>query len=62
MSAMFKYEFVRLKGSERNEYQTLVNQYAEQGWRLVQVLAPGSGGLWASANFFELIFEREIDD
>jgi hypothetical protein len=55
----YRYEFVRLEGRRREEYQETIRQYAGEGWRLVQVLAPGAGGLWGSASYVELIFERE---
>jgi hypothetical protein len=56
----FQYEFVRLQGKQRQAYQELIRQYAAEGWRLVQIFAPGAGGLWASADYIELIFEQKI--
>lgn len=60
----FEYEFVRLgegwasaKRAARQEYQEVVQRYAAQGWRLVQVFAPGVG-VYGTAKYFELIFER----
>ena len=59
MNKKYKYEFVRLEGKQRQEYQEIVGQRAEDGWRLVQIFAPGAGGLWASADYIELIFEQK---
>jgi hypothetical protein len=61
MNKKYKYEFVRLEGKQRQEYQEIVGQRAEDGWRLVQIFAPGAGGLWASADYIELIFEQKIE-
>jgi hypothetical protein len=57
----YQYEFVRLQGKQRQEYQELIRQYAAEGWRLVQIFAPGAGGLWASPDYIELIFEQKIE-
>jgi hypothetical protein len=61
MNKKYKYEFVRLEGKQRQEYQEIVGQRAKDGWRLVQIFAPGAGGLWASADYIELIFEQKIE-
>lgn len=63
---MYEYKFVKvdldglMKRKPREDYHKLVEQYAEQGWRLVQVFAPsisvGGGGV---PDYFELIFEKE---
>lgn len=62
----YEYKFVRLgegwttvKRTAYNEYKTVVQQHAEEGWRLVQVLAP-SFGVYGAAKYIEVIFEREI--
>jgi hypothetical protein len=60
MEHTFEYEFVRLEKKQRDKYQQIVREYAAQGWRLVQVLAPGAGGSWGSADYFELILERRV--
>jgi hypothetical protein len=59
MERRYKYQFVRLEGRGRDHYQAVIQEHAAQGWRLVQVLAPGAGGLWGSADYVEVIFERE---
>ncbi|MCG3136912.1 MAG: hypothetical protein HJJLKODD_00750 [Phycisphaerae bacterium] len=63
----FEYCFVRLgegwmavKHSVRNEYQEVIHQYAAQGWRLVQIFAPGIG-VYGAAKYYELIFERPVN-
>ena len=62
----YEYKFVRLgegwigvRKSAREQYQQIVHQFAADGWRLVQVFAPGTG-VYGEAKYFELIFEREI--
>ena len=64
--AKYEYKFVRLgegwlgvrKAAKRN-YQRVVHEHAQEGCRLVQVFAPGTGG-YGAARYFELIFEREL--
>jgi hypothetical protein len=69
MSKRFEYKFVRLgeyAGSAffgvndkvRNAYEEVVHEYARDGWRLVQIFAPGVAAFGA-AKYYELIFERE---
>jgi len=64
MDQRFEYKFVRLgegmmsvKKVARNTYQDVINEHARDGWRLVQVFAPGIGG-YGSAKYYELIFEK----
>jgi hypothetical protein len=61
---MYEYKFVRLDVSwgffamrEPKGYQEIIEQHAQQGWRLVQVLAPPLG-VMGTAHYFELIFEK----
>ena len=61
----YRYKFVRLgegwmsvRKEAREQYQQVVHDHAREGWRLVQVFAPGTGG-YGAAKYFELIFERE---
>jgi hypothetical protein len=69
MTGMFEYEFVRIGESagsavfgvrdrDRNAYESIVHEHAAQGWRLVQIFAPGVAAFGA-AKYYELIFERE---
>jgi hypothetical protein len=62
---MYVYKFVRLhlrffSGKPERDYRHVVEDYARQGWRLVQIFAPGTGA-YGSAKYFELIFERKVD-
>lgn len=67
----FDYKFVRLgeyrgsavfgvRDSARETYQQVVHEHARDGWRLVQIFAPGTAAFGA-ARYFDLIFERERD-
>lgn len=65
MPQKYEYKFVRLgegwitvRKDGRETYQTTVHEHAREGWRLIQVFAPGTG-LYGAAQYFELIFERE---
>ncbi|TCK92579.1 short subunit dehydrogenase [Natranaerovirga hydrolytica] len=40
------------------EYHSIVEEYAQEGWRLVQIFAPPIGN-YGIAKYYELIFERE---
>ena len=66
MKQKYEYQFVRLgeglfgvRRSAREQYQQVITEYAEQGWRLVQVFAPSIAG-YGAAKYYELIFEREL--
>jgi hypothetical protein len=61
----YEYKFVRLgegwlsvKRSARSDYQAEIERHARDGWRLVQIFAPGTGA-YGAARYYELIFERE---
>jgi hypothetical protein len=69
MGTTYQYKFVRLgdnRGSAwfgasdnaRNAYEDVVHEQARDGWRLVQIFAPGVAAFGA-AKYYELIFERE---
>lgn len=64
----YEYTFVRVgeyrgsalfgvRDSERETYQDVVHEHARQGWRLIQIFAPGTAAFGA-ARYYELIFER----
>ena len=66
MRQKYEYRFVRLgegwlgaRREAKEQYQQAVHDHARDGWRLVQVFAPGIGG-YGAAKYFELIFEREV--
>lgn len=61
----FEYKFVRLgegflgvRREARDTYQDVVHQHAREGWRFVQIFAPGTGA-YGSAKYYEIIFERQ---
>ena len=69
METTYEYKFVRLgeyRGSAwfgvsdkaRGAYEEVVHEHARDGWRLVQIFAPGVAAFGA-AKYYELIFERE---
>lgn len=61
MNQKYDYKFIRIgKGNKSKGYQEVIMENAKEGWRLVQVFAPGAGGLWAKENYCEVIMEREI--
>ena len=62
----YEYKFVRMgkgmigvKRSASEEYQKVIQENAQQGWRLVQIFAPSVGPSGLSL-FFDLIFERSL--
>jgi hypothetical protein len=66
MKPKYEYKFVRLgegwltaKRTVEMEYQEVIRQQAQDGWRLVQVFAPGTG-TYGKAKYYELILEREV--
>ena len=60
----YEYKFVKVElksgwstDEPRADYRRVIEDQAQEGWRLVQVFAPATSGTgWAS--YFELIFER----
>jgi Domain of unknown function (DUF4177) len=66
MTQKFEYKFVRLgegflsaRSEARYDYQEQIRQQAQEGWRLVQIFAPGIGA-YGAAKYYELVLEREI--
>jgi hypothetical protein len=64
MTHNYEYKFVRLgegflgvRSEAKNTYQDVIHQHAREGWRLVQIFAPGTGA-YGVAKYFELIFEK----
>ena len=66
----YEYKFIRLGESRtsamfgvqdkaRKTYEDAVKEHARDGWRLVQIFAPGVAAFGA-AKYYELIFEREV--
>jgi hypothetical protein len=61
----YEYKFVRLgegwltvKRDAKQGYQEVIQQHAREGWRLVQIFAPGIGG-YGAAKYYELVLERQ---
>jgi len=61
----YEYKFVRLgegflaaRKEAKETYQDVIHQHAQEGWRLVQIFAPGIGG-YGSAKYYEIILERQ---
>ena len=72
MSRTYEYKFVRIgeyagsavfgvRDRDRNAYEDIVHEHASDGWRLVQIFAPGVAAFGA-AKYYELIFEREAPE
>mgnify|MGYP002735391512 CR=1 FL=1 len=66
MSQRYEYKFVRLgegwfgvRDSGKEQYKETIEEHAKDGWRLVQIFAPGTGA-YGIAKYYELILEREI--
>ena len=66
MKQKFEYKFVRLgegvfgaRSEARRDYQAEIERHAREGWRLVQIFAPGVG-VYGAAKYYELILEREL--
>ena len=62
MQQKYEYKFIMVgKDKKSKGYQELILEHAKEGWRLVQIFAPGAGGLWAKENFCEVILERQVE-
>jgi hypothetical protein len=66
MMQKYEYKFDRLgegwlaaSGEAINQYQNRIHAHAREGWRLVQIFAPGIG-IHGKAKFYELVLEREL--
>jgi hypothetical protein len=66
MNARFEYKFVRLGEGwlgvnrvARDGYRDEIQKHARDGWRLVQIFAPGVGG-YGAAKYYELVLERPL--
>jgi hypothetical protein len=64
MVQTYEYKFVRLgegwlgvRKSARQTYQDVIEKHGRDGWRLVQIFAPGVGAYGAS-KYYEIILER----
>ncbi len=64
----YEYKFVRLgegwlsaTREARDCYQEQIHQHAREGWRLVQICAPGVGA-YGAAKYYEVILERLVSN
>ena len=64
MDKKYEYKFIRLgkglfwvKSSTEKEYQSIIELHAKDGWRLVQIFAPGTG-FYGASRYFEIVLER----
>lgn len=67
---MYEYTFVKVDlggfwlstKKPKADHHKLIEEYAKEGWRLVQIFAPAvsvtGGGI---PEYFELIFERKVE-
>jgi hypothetical protein len=60
----YEYKFIRLgegiiaaRKEAKLTYQDAIEKHARDGWRLVQIFAPGVGS-YGAAKYYELILER----
>ena len=64
---MYKYKIVKIKhsswtGKPKENISDVINDYAENGWRLVQVIRANSYA-WGTSGFCtEVIFEKTLED
>ena len=63
----YEYKFVKIElkagfwtNTPKQEYREIIERHASEGWRLVQIFAPGTTGYGVAA-YFELIFERPAE-
>ncbi|WCK56948.1 DUF4177 domain-containing protein (plasmid) [Aneurinibacillus sp. Ricciae_BoGa-3] len=62
---MYEYKIIKIElsgifnATPKEEYTKIIAEYSSQGWRLVQIFAPGvaNNGL---PKFYDVIFERAI--
>lgn len=61
---MFEYTFVKIEpkffGTKpKEDYREIIKEYAENGWRFVQIFAPSMNDHGAPG-YYELFFEKKI--
>ena len=63
---MYEYQYIKIsiggifKVKQKSNYKEIIAAKAKEGWRFVQIFAPGTS-TYGSASYFELIFEKKID-
>lgn len=64
MAKKYEYKFIKIglrfwSDKPKQDYQQIIKDQAQDGWRLCEILAPT--GSWSHrTEFIELIFEREL--
>ncbi len=65
---MYEYEFVKIelksgfiKTKPKQDYKEIITEYAKNGWRFKQIFAHVTGA-YGTPQYFELIFEKEVND
>jgi len=60
----YEYKFVRLgqgwvgaRRAAEDTYREVIQQHGREGWRLVQIFAPGIGA-YGAAKYYEIVLER----
>lgn len=64
---MYEYKFIKIDlksgfmtRKPKEDYRIIIEHYAAEGWRLVQIFAPPTLGHGA-AEYYELIFEKQCN-
>ena len=65
MNYEYKFEKIEVSGGvirskPERDYHDIIERYAKEGWRFVQIFAPGTKRFGEVA-CFELIFERPVN-
>ena len=65
MNYEYKFKKINLKGvwfitKPEQDYHDIIAQHAKDGWRFVQIFAPGTKA-FGEAAYFDLIFERPVN-
>ncbi|HUW14018.1 MAG TPA: DUF4177 domain-containing protein [Anaerolineae bacterium] len=63
---MYEYRFERIdmkfmSSTPQRDYHEIIERYAREGWRFVQIFAPASVMSGGAAGYMEIIFEREAE-
>lgn len=57
-----KIEFKKLSGKPSEDYREVIENYANQGWRFIQIFSPDFATSGAAVgSYYELIFEKPIE-
>ena len=62
---MFDYKIIRIPmniwtGKPKEDYLTVIREYAEEGWRFIQVFNPSNG--YGGNSYIEVIFEKQREN